>query len=306
MKKSIQLALCLGLLMPVLPLPTTEAGSVFLKNGYILQGRIVERGDGMVVLGWQNGRVTIHDRFIDEVLLDPAEEELIRQQNALAEAEEERSAVVSQDFDLAGNTVLSLPESYEAILGVDRVPDFTPVETNRPRPDRTPREPINIGGEDSNSETEIGVETVRAPEKFEKIFPALGVALEVSEEWRVDEKENAIRVSRRDSPMRDYFTIDLWPETGIETTAALSVFEETLESRFPNFVVESGIDRSIGGNAAKTLVLSDPARGVKSHQQVLAAPRGVFVLGQFWNESSPSEVREDFDAMVNSVRFLNE
>ena len=279
---------------------------MFLKNGYILQGRIVERGDGMVVLGWQNGRVTIHDRFIDEVLLDPAEEELIRQQKALAEAEEQRSAVVTQDFDLAGNTVLSLPDSYEAILGADRVPDFAPLEPNRSRTDVETTEPITTGTQEPDSGTQIGVETVRAPEKFEKIFPVLGIALEVSEEWRVDEKENAVRVSRRDSPMRDYFTIDRWPESGVDTTMALSVFEETLETRFPNFVVESGIDQSIGGNAAKTLVLSDPARGVNSRQQVVTNDRGVFVLGQFWTEGSTPEVREEFDAMVNSVRFIGD
>ncbi|HLU49455.1 MAG TPA: hypothetical protein VK116_15265, partial [Planctomycetota bacterium] len=33
------------------------AGSVFMKNGYIIQGPIVEESKDAIVLGWQNGEV---------------------------------------------------------------------------------------------------------------------------------------------------------------------------------------------------------------------------------------------------------
>ena len=267
---------------------SANAGSVFLKNGYILQGRIVERGQDMVVLGWQNGRVTIHDRFIDEVLLDPSEEEMIRQQKVNEEVEQQRSAVVFEELSLQGNEVLSLPDSYESILGSGRVPEFSPQSLDNENNVSTA---TNIGVSNTDpvdSDPATVVETVPRPEIFEKIFASIGVAIAVPEEWRVDEKENAIRVSSIGNPTRDYLTIDLWPGEGIDSETALSVLEDAIAMNLPSFVVVSEIDRSIGGKAAKTLACSDTDRGVESRQQIVATPLGVFVLGLFLAEETPS------------------
>ncbi len=63
-----------GLLGGVFFAPPIDAGSVFLKNGYIIQGRIVERDADKVILAWTNGKMTIYRRFVHEVVLDPSEE----------------------------------------------------------------------------------------------------------------------------------------------------------------------------------------------------------------------------------------
>ena len=285
---------------------SADAGSVFLKNGYILQGRIVERGDGMVVLGWQNGRVTIHDRFIDEVLLDPSEEEMIRQRKVIEEVEQQRSAVVMEQFDLRTNEVLSLPDSYEAILGSGRIPEFTPQSLDTPDPVSVATNTGPTDVDPTPSDPVTGVETVSRPESFEKIFASLGVALEVPEGWRVDEKENAIRVSNVDAPTREYLTIDLWSGEGIDSETALSVLEETIAMNFPSFLVENEIDRSIGGKSAKTLACSDADRGLASRQQIVATDSGVYVLGLFTALESADESRTALEAMLNSVRFISE
>ncbi len=64
------------LLLPVLFLLSSPspAGTVFMKNGYIIQGTVVEHSNDSVVLGWNNGKVTIYRRFVDRVDLDPSEE----------------------------------------------------------------------------------------------------------------------------------------------------------------------------------------------------------------------------------------
>ena len=54
-----------------------SAGSIFMKNGYIIQGRIVDRDVDGVILGWPNGKVTIEHRFVQEVVYEPDEEERI-------------------------------------------------------------------------------------------------------------------------------------------------------------------------------------------------------------------------------------
>lgn len=58
------------------------AGSVFMKNGYIIQGPIKEVIEGpgggqirAVVVGWANGNVTLHSRFIESIEFEPGEKE---------------------------------------------------------------------------------------------------------------------------------------------------------------------------------------------------------------------------------------
>ena len=58
-----------------------RAGSVFMKNGYIIQGPVLEYSegtDGAVVLGWANGKMTIYHRFIEKLDLEPGEEKNVK------------------------------------------------------------------------------------------------------------------------------------------------------------------------------------------------------------------------------------
>src|SRR5688572_22646955 len=58
--------------------PDARAGTVFMKNGYLIQGPVFEHSADSVVLGWPNGKVTIHRRFFDKVDLEPGEEKNFR------------------------------------------------------------------------------------------------------------------------------------------------------------------------------------------------------------------------------------
>ncbi len=62
---------------------TLPAGSVFMKNGYILQGPVAEKTPEHVVLEWPNGRVIIPRRFIQAVVLEPKEEQQLRAKERL-------------------------------------------------------------------------------------------------------------------------------------------------------------------------------------------------------------------------------
>jgi hypothetical protein len=80
-------AVCRGLLLPALvvclALPAAlEAGSIFMKNGYIIQGPIVERSEGDIVLGWPNGKLLIHRRFVDSIVYEQAEEKRLAEDEA--------------------------------------------------------------------------------------------------------------------------------------------------------------------------------------------------------------------------------
>ena len=75
--KAKRLVVTLGVVVTaliVLAAPGLYAGSVFMKNGYIIQGPIVDYTDEVVVLGWSNGKAYIHKRFYESVDLDSAEQ----------------------------------------------------------------------------------------------------------------------------------------------------------------------------------------------------------------------------------------
>ena len=66
------------------------AGSVFMKNGYIIQGPVVDRDDDSVILGWDNGKVRIFHRFIESISFEAGEESRL-EENARARIEEQRA-----------------------------------------------------------------------------------------------------------------------------------------------------------------------------------------------------------------------
>jgi hypothetical protein len=72
-----------------LPARTAWAGSIFMKNGYIIQGPIVEHSEASVVLGWGNGKMTIYRRFVEKVDFEAGEEKLLAVVKAPTPAPEE-------------------------------------------------------------------------------------------------------------------------------------------------------------------------------------------------------------------------
>lgn len=278
---------------------TASAGSVFLKNGYILQGRIVERGEGVVVLGWQNGRVTIHDRFIDEVLLDPAEEEMIRRKKELEAAEKAETALAMENFDLASNEVISLPDNYETILGRSAsttmqspIPGTTPgTSTQSPIPSTTPQ-------------THVG--TLPNPSELEKLFPALGIALQVPNGWKVQESGDGLRVETDAATGSVKLTIDVWRRGALEPDVAMSAIAESLTATFPTAAIEHGSDVEVGGIAAKSLVFRDSERRAACRQHVVSTASGVYVVGMYFPFDADTATALALDDMLDSIRFLFE
>ena len=82
------------------------AGSVFMKNGYILQGPITEKTPEGVVVEWPNGKVIIPRRFIESVALEPQEERRLKEKKAAAErnkAQQEEDDLLEVDYFLESN-----------------------------------------------------------------------------------------------------------------------------------------------------------------------------------------------------------
>lgn len=92
-----------------------DAGSIFMKNGYIIQGPIVERSDEAIVMGWPNGKVTIHKRFVDNVQYEATEEKRLVEDEAFKAQEKARS---EDDLSLlsTSNETEDLPPNLDALM----------------------------------------------------------------------------------------------------------------------------------------------------------------------------------------------
>jgi hypothetical protein len=64
-----------------------SGGSVFMKNGYIVQGPIADNTPEHVVVEWPKGRVVIPRRFVLNVVLDATEERKIQERHVERPAE---------------------------------------------------------------------------------------------------------------------------------------------------------------------------------------------------------------------------
>ena len=123
--KAKRLVVTLGVVVTaliVLAAPGLYAGSVFMKNGYIIQGPIVDYTDEVVVLGWSNGKAYIHKRFYESVDLDSAEQaEIERRRLEASEADE--SAIPEDEVVITGNFEEELPEDFQEFVSIV-VPDL--------------------------------------------------------------------------------------------------------------------------------------------------------------------------------------
>lgn len=282
-----------------------EGGSVFLKNGYILQGKIVERGEGCVVLGWQNGTMTIEDRFIDEVLLDPSEEaalELKRLEEEEARLRANEAVFVESALSLGAAGVVKLPESYGDILGPGRTPV---IAVESPAVDlaesRSTDEAVAV---DPVVETPVvEVERVTAADFSKNFSPGFGLTMTVPEHWVTHAGEERATVAHPESPTRDFLTIDRWTEGRVDAVVAVETLRRAVVTSVPGCIATPVADRVIGGMSAKSLACSGGETPREVEQYVITSGASVWVIGVHAEASTPPETREALQSMLASISF---
>ena len=84
-----------------------QAGTVVLKNGHVINGKIIVSDDEKVIMSWGNGRTTIYHRFIESISLTEEEKLSLRQYRSA------QAVTVSLDV----NPAIHLPEFNELHAG---------------------------------------------------------------------------------------------------------------------------------------------------------------------------------------------
>ncbi len=191
MKNKIQLSLILSLVLSMIPTGVAEGGTVFLKNGHVVNGKVIASDEEKVVLTWSNGRATIYRRFISEVVLESSEKEYLAR----------RGAARNPQVEVA-NTHIQLPELADLMPTADADSgDLDSVEDSSEALD-----PIEIVVEQVDSPTElaqsVAVELVPVesplPVFHSEPLVGLNLTVDIPETWTSISAQGAARISWED------------------------------------------------------------------------------------------------------------
>lgn len=180
-----------------------RAGTVFMKNGYIIQGPVVKQEKDAIVLGWDNGKMTIHKRFYQTVVLTTEEKamlERIRQEEQARQNDEFRETEVvyegEEGFEQLPEsfnemvTRLNLPFAGEEVLSLDE-PDENPATTPGDEP---PVDPVTDPGD---TEPAIDVTRIDPPVVVtlaeREVHPRLGLTFQAPTGWAFSSGDGFVR-----------------------------------------------------------------------------------------------------------------
>lgn len=277
-------ALILGA-FTVLAAAPVDAGSVFLKNGYIIQGRIVESDDEKVVLGFSNGRMTIHSRFIDEVVLLPREVE---------ELEAARKAAENKDVAATGSEregEYDLPEDLGEIRAMYD-------------PDESLTGPGSVGSVTPNEIPDVDRIAQNAELPVMREFAAMGIKLVTPPEWTVVEEEGFLVFRKSANEPFPSLTIQRHEGGDLTPEVANQVLYEALLDDFPGVRVTDERVEQIGLERAFVTEGEYPEQNLYFSQCLVGHGGRFFLIGlQLANPANQDDL-DTLQASLHSVEFL--
>lgn len=287
-------SVCLALLFTLAASPL-EAGYVFLKNGYILQGQVLEKDSKGVVLAYPGGKVTVERRYIKHVVLDPSEEAMHEARRSTAETPRD-SARLERHVPL-----LELPEHLSEIL---------PPSAMEPGPEEAPTavSPTTVTDVrvlDPTPAIEVPVPDVGEPEPVRRLQTS-AVSIDVPRDWQFEapsEDVSEIRVDGRNSiPGITLRSFVGGPE---DLVAAGRGLADSLSKRFPSAQIEAPVSRVIGGAEAWVVTGAVEDTGILFEQILMRREEGMFLIGLQWMKDTSDDVVARLRASVETMKFNN-
>jgi len=257
-----------------------EGGTVFLKNGYAIQGKITVSDDTRVVVSFYNGSTTIYRRFIDEVILEAAEEVAIEaRKEALARAP---SVVVG-----GGSFVEPvLPENLSDFFPQTETATETSVISGRGRFDQQDEMPV----------------VEKADPVFRRItLDVLGIALVLPAGWSYEESEEGVRFTPED-PSAGWLAVDRFRGSDVNLDSALAGLSMRLEERgFSTGISDGQVPLEIPGSSA-TLSGRERKGDGRCDHALIGASDGLYLIGWYPGNDSGA-VQEEMHALSSSMEF---
>ncbi|MGE4619401.1 MAG: hypothetical protein AAEJ04_06280 [Planctomycetota bacterium] len=228
MKKAILLLVTILFLVPAADL---FGGTIFLKNGHVVTGKVIASDEEKVIVTWDNGRATIYLRFVENVVLDSAEEESLARRVEAQVINLKRQ--VNQDIEL--------PDLGE-LLGEDEQEPTVAVEmdiVSDTEADQVLTEAESV----STSETSVSEvaflqaeEEVFLPSFTRTELPGLGLFVDVPRGWESVSATGAARVISEDGSVM--IAVDRYSRSDVVPEEAAVILGERLKKA--GFVSKSG------------------------------------------------------------------
>jgi len=167
---SIIMIVCL-----VLAPGVVQSGTIILKNGHVINGKVIVSDDEKVIMSWGNGRTTIYHRFIESISLTEEEELAVRRYNTA------KSDSVSREVTQA----IQLPE-FSELHG--EVAAEVLAEENDVAPNQG-EHIADLNGEVSSEAAEFSM-----PLLEERSFQRFGFSLNLPDSWSVQEFKDSLSI----------------------------------------------------------------------------------------------------------------
>lgn len=153
-----------------------QSGTIVLKNGHVINGKVIVSDDEKVIMSWGNGRTTIYHRFIESVSLTEEEKLAVRKYNTA------KSDSVSREVTEA----IQLPEFSElhGEVGVEVVANEDELDSGS----------SEDGTEFDEVATSSEVENFSIPLLEQRNFPRFGLSLNIPDSWTVQEFKDSLSI----------------------------------------------------------------------------------------------------------------
>lgn len=295
----------------LVPPNTSLGGSVFLKNGYIVQGDVVDRDDGKVVLGWQNGKMVIYQRFIDDVVLEPGEEARIAQRR-LAVDQSQDSMVRRRERQAPRR----LPDSLDTLLASRQpartsnpgsrtpgVPMVLPMPTAQPEP--VVVDPIALDPVRELDPTSHGELAAIPPPAQELVLTELGFAITPPSGWEAMEETGRLRLQETGDELLPSLVVSVRTAPNLSPVAVRQLLRDVLAEEFEQVVVQDEGELQIGFERAYVLSGEVPEQQMSFTQLLLQHGDRCVLIGMQQALPAPPATRRELERCLHSLRFLD-
>lgn len=293
--------LSLAMVFAALTVTTADAGYVFLKNGYILQGKIIEKTDDKVILDYPGGQVTVFERFIKHVVLDPAEE-------AMNERRMKESREVIEDLPvLETDVALELP-SIDELVRLDGEAGGAPVVPVEPIDP-----PVNTG-DPIDTTPNVVVNQIPTPDPNVEPLPgalapvtsaAVGIAMSPPAGWKVvDTDPELFEIKSSDAPEAARITVQKLGEVQLSLADAAAELKSALVNGYPGVQIVEEADVQLGLERARTFTAENPGDGSQFVQVLVGHEGAMYLVGLKWARGADRD-HEVLERCLNSLAFVD-
>ncbi|MCI0651308.1 MAG: hypothetical protein L0Z55_05445 [Planctomycetes bacterium] len=283
--------------------PTTlQAGYVFMKNGYIIQGKVVEKDDAKIVLRWTNGSMSIEHRFIDQLVLDGSEERELRERAAvqkMAPSGTEFTGVAEE------NVPLELPPNINEIIAL-----YNTELTVGAKGGVDGKGNAGSGTGNDPSAGEVPNATFVPPNPSpgnagEVICQAAGFALTPAANWHVLQEDGVVRVIPNAVDHHSVLVIHFQDSPGVEAETLSGELRGALTTNYPGARILKERRSEIGSEPAVVLEGEFPARETVFAHSAAAHDGRCYLFTMILPLPLDTTDRKSIEDCLLSLRFID-